>query len=112
MNCEVMKKTSVYKYIGAFMLVWLLFGKANCSDSAIIIFQEPGCPTGGVSMVEGCGCFSVPSDYHGGFIFISQGNDIAFYTDDGCNGDPDTRFSNDEKECNPFVWRSYFIFCS
>ncbi|GLJ28055.1 hypothetical protein SUGI_0550920 [Cryptomeria japonica] len=105
-----MKKSSVYKYIGACMLVWVLFEKAY-AGSTFIAYPEPGCPNGPVVGGEGCGCISIPSDHHGGYIFTYQSQGIALFDTAGCAGKPLTVLTHSEKDCNPFGWNSVFFYC-
>ncbi|GLJ28053.1 hypothetical protein SUGI_0550880 [Cryptomeria japonica] len=106
-----MKSSGVEKYIGVFMLVCLLFGKAYAT-SAFIMFPQPGCSPCPVMIADQCGCTAVPNDYHGGWMFDYQGQVVALYNTANCDGLPHTVLGDTEKDCNPFDWISIRLICA
>ncbi|GLJ28054.1 hypothetical protein SUGI_0550900 [Cryptomeria japonica] len=105
-----MKKSSVAKYAVTFMLVCVLFGKSY-AYSAFIMFPQPGCSPGPVMIAEQCGCYAIPSDYKGGYMFDYQGQIAALYNTAACEGTQHTILDETEQDCKPFGWNSVKIVC-
>ncbi|GLJ28056.1 hypothetical protein SUGI_1522170 [Cryptomeria japonica] len=119
-----MEKSSVYKYIGVFiMLVWVLFEKTYAGSSltvyqpgsSLTVYQQPNCsgPAMGVGVgAEACGCYTVPEDYREGYNFDYNVQDIAMFETDGCAGQPGAVLLESNQWCAPvYNLNSVYFYC-